>query len=631
MSNNPTLDTAQTLRAEGIAAIPVSETKQPTLGRWQQYQHSLPSPAALDMWFARGGNLALIAGDVQCIDFDTKYSPTAYDDFCALACECGLSDIVSRCILQKTPSGGRHLVFKSARNMGNLKLAKCENGNVAIETRGDGGYFLIAPSKGYQILRGSFAAIPEITQSERDALLEVARYFDARPKNREADARTQYPSAGDDYDAKADVPALLAAHGWQKVGAYGWRRPGKRDGISATWDKVPGRFYVFTTSTDFESEHVYRPWHVYAVLEHHGDFSAAAKALAAQGYGAPTIPTAQATTAQTFAERARKSPLAPSEPARPLPTPRLYSDAVRRPEAVIRPEEVVCGIVHRGCKLILSAPSKARKSWIMLDLGISVAAGARWLGYETVQTPVLHVDFELLEPFFLDRVSQIIEAKFGHHPDLPYYTLCLRGLRTSAGAIVETVKNFVRSNKVGLIIFDPVYRLATGLDENKAADVSELLFALEELAKESGAAIAFAHHYAKGNAGAKESIDRASGSGVWARDPDALMMLTPHEVDGAYVLESHLRNCPPQQSVVIQWSTPIFERNTLLSPDALKGTEKDKKKRTFTTMDLIAAMAVLKVENIDKTNCAKLAQIMGASQAQVIRLWTAVKKQTREN
>ncbi len=90
---------------------------------------------------------------------------------------------------------------------------------------------------------------------------------------------------GDDYDARGDFSALLVAHGWTKC-AGGWTRPGKTVGLSATFDKVPGRFYVFSSSVSgFAPQHVYRPWHVYAILEHGGNFSDAAKALGEKGFG----------------------------------------------------------------------------------------------------------------------------------------------------------------------------------------------------------------------------------------------------------------------------------------------------------------------------------------------------------
>lgn len=90
---------------------------------------------------------------------------------------------------------------------------------------------------------------------------------------------------GDDYDLRGDLASLLRSHGWTEAGEKRWRRPGKTNGISATWDIVPRRFYVFSDATDFAPNHVYRPWHVFAVLECGGDFRRAASELAKHGFG----------------------------------------------------------------------------------------------------------------------------------------------------------------------------------------------------------------------------------------------------------------------------------------------------------------------------------------------------------
>ncbi len=90
---------------------------------------------------------------------------------------------------------------------------------------------------------------------------------------------------GDDYDQRGDFRGLLLKHGWSPVGKHGWRRPDKGDGISATFDHVPGRFYVFSSSTAFSPGHTYRPWHAYAILEHGGDFVSAARSLSQNGFG----------------------------------------------------------------------------------------------------------------------------------------------------------------------------------------------------------------------------------------------------------------------------------------------------------------------------------------------------------
>jgi hypothetical protein len=99
---------------------------------------------------------------------------------------------------------------------------------------------------------------------------------------------------GDYYDASGDFPGLLLKYGWTSPGGGStrWRRPGKPHGVSATLNEVPGRFHVFSSNAaPLEAGKTYRPWHVFAILEHSGDFKAAAQALAAQGYGEPRTRT----------------------------------------------------------------------------------------------------------------------------------------------------------------------------------------------------------------------------------------------------------------------------------------------------------------------------------------------------
>src|ERR1051326_1856867 len=79
-----------------------------------------------------------------------------------------------------------------------------------------------------------------------------------------------------------------------------------------------------------------------------------------------------------------------------------------------------------------------------------------------------------------------------------------------------------------------------------------------------------ASHFAKGNASAKESIDRISGSGVFARDPDSLITFTKHEEEGAFTVEMVLRNLPPVEPFVVRWHPPLFRRADELDPTKLK-------------------------------------------------------------
>lgn len=146
------------------------------------------------------------------------------------------------------------------------------------------------------MLIGGPASIPTITREERDALHHLFSMFDEIPKveylAEEIKTKPDGPlSPGDDYNRKVSWNQILEPLGWTKVystrdGVTAWRRPGKSEGISATTNHAgTDKFYCFTTSSVFESETSYSKFAAYALIEHNGDFRAAAKALRALGYG----------------------------------------------------------------------------------------------------------------------------------------------------------------------------------------------------------------------------------------------------------------------------------------------------------------------------------------------------------
>lgn len=335
------LQASQLLNAHGVSCIPCNGDKTPRISSWSQYRTTLPTPEELSRWFVTEQKIALIAGKVQCIDFDDKYSKGIYGRFCARAEETGIEDLLAGLILQKTPSGGFHLVFQCESRITNLKLAQKENHETLIETRGDGGYFLIAPSEGYTLLAGDWSSIPTISKEDRDALLNLARTFDEHPPAEAHPEPTQPHSGphsctpGDDYDFRADLPGLLRKHGWKQAGRDNkyWTRPGKSKGISASWDVVPGRFFVFSSSTEFEPQHVYRPWHVYAILECGKDYARAAGELRRQGFGgvSPAKSTHSGVLPDDWMPGIEQAPESQSiDPSGEAPTTETREDKLRR-------------------------------------------------------------------------------------------------------------------------------------------------------------------------------------------------------------------------------------------------------------------------------------------------------------
>jgi hypothetical protein len=308
---------ADYLRA-GLCVLPaILAEKRPALVGWKQYQRRLPTERQVRTWFAEDAPLCVLAGAVsghlEMIDFD--HAGELFDRWRELVAS-EAPALLERLVVERSQSGGRHVVYRcETPSSGNRKLAQrtiavgsadpvgiagkryvprpvgdhFEITLTLIETRGEGGLFLCAPTPGYVLEHGSFQAIPVLTEAERSLLIEAACTL-----NETLPSVVQTPPGafahgrpGDDFNERGDIRELLHRHGWKLVrggeNEY-WRRPGKDQGWSATLrDRV---LFVFSSNAvPFEPDRAYSPFSVYALLEHAGDFAAAAAALRNEGFG----------------------------------------------------------------------------------------------------------------------------------------------------------------------------------------------------------------------------------------------------------------------------------------------------------------------------------------------------------
>ena len=304
---NPLLSSALAYTRAGLSVIPCDRRrKQPRLQRWKPYQDRPPTPFEVWRWFGpwtQADALAVItggvSGDLEVIDFD---APALFAQWATALTQYDTT-LLARLPVVQTQRGGYHVYYRcDAAISGNQKLAvdpaKPGGKFTLIETRGAGGYVLAPPSAGYTVLQGDLTAIPFLSCEERAALLDTARQFSRVPLTcapRTAMTPWRYaPHAhrpGDDYNRRGDVAGVLERHGWRCVRhvheATYWRRPGKRLGHSATYNYRDSRcFYVFTSNAPpFDPARAYSPFAVFALLEHGGDYHAAASALRRLGYG----------------------------------------------------------------------------------------------------------------------------------------------------------------------------------------------------------------------------------------------------------------------------------------------------------------------------------------------------------
>ena len=184
--------------------------------------------------------------------------------------------------------------------------------------------------------------------------------------------------------------------------------------------------------------------------------------------------------------------------------------------------ELIEGILRQGHKMLLVSSSKAGKTFALIELAISIAEGRRWFGFRCKQGRVLYLNMELDEASFDDRVKKVYEAQGIENKHLDNIDIVhLRGRIERLDKMVPQINRTISGKKYAAVILDPTYKLGIG-DENAAEQVTLFCNAIDKIAN-TGASVIYAHHHSKGAQGGKASMDRASGSGVFARDADALL------------------------------------------------------------------------------------------------------------
>ena len=238
-----------------------------------------------------------------------------------------------------------------------------------------------------------------------------------------------------------------------------------------------------------------------------------------------------------------------------------------------------------GSKMSVGGDSKGFKSWSLMNLALSVGYNLKWMGFSTSRSKVLVCNFEIAAPFSRQRLNVIAKARGIAQEKGRIDIWNLRGYSAPYDVICPQIIDRVRGGGYGLIILDPLYKLYGDSDENSARDVARLLNAIEEVTVETGAAVAYGSHFSKGNQSGKKSIDRVSGSGVFARDPDTLVTFTRHEEEGCFTVETVARNFPPPDRFVVRWDYPLFKVDDSLDPDKLE--TRTSRETTFTAEQLL--------------------------------------------
>lgn len=214
-----------------------------------------------------------------------------------------------------------------------------------------------------------------------------------------------------------------------------------------------------------------------------------------------------------------------------LPDPESLSDVwIDMPPLA---DPLIDGILRKGHKLLLAGPSKAGKSFALIELCCAIAEGRHWLGWKCAQGKILYVNLELDRASCLHRFHDVYE-KLGWRPQ-NVSNIDIWNLRGASMPMDQLAKKLIRRAQKKdyiAVIIDPIYKVITG-DENSADQMAHFCNQFDKVCTELGCAVIYCHHHSKGHQGDKRSMDRASGSGVFARDPDALIDLIELEITDA--------------------------------------------------------------------------------------------------
>jgi hypothetical protein len=304
------------------------------------------------------------------------------------------------------------------------------------------------------------------------------------------------------------------------------------------------------------------------------------------------------------------------------------SDSFMR-KNIPKPSILIEGVLYQGGKMSFNAGSKVGKTWNLLKLGLSVSEGLQWLGHNTTKTKVLFINFELQDHVIQERVRMVKNDILPNTDTTNFFLLNMRDVDMRPEKLLPALLDLadkLKDSGFGMVIFDPIYKMYDyEMDENSASDVAHLLNTLEMFASKTGASVVYSHHYAKGGQAGKESIDRASGSGVFARDPDAIVNITAledNDENTSYRVDMQLRCFKPVKPFGIR----ILEGHiTLDSTLKLNNIKKPGQyKPVYSDRDILKVLSVKPYTTSELIRAVK--EETGMSESKFYELFKDVKK-----
>jgi len=250
---------------------------------------------------------------------------------------------------------------------------------------------------------------------------------------------------------------------------------------------------------------------------------------------------------------------------------------------------LIDGVLRQGHKMLLAGPSKAGKSYSLIELCCAIAEGRDWLGFSCTRGRILYVNLELDRASCLHRFKDVYAALGWAPNNLGNIDIWnLRGKSVPMDKLApKLIRRASKKNYIAIVI-DPIYKIITG-DENSADQMAHFCNQFDKVCTELGCAVIYCHHHSKGGQGGKKSMDRASGSGVFARDPDALLDLIELELNDDIKAHERQKAAAKAYLDILQKAIPNWQDEVSQDDICSERAMHDACKRLLSQPTLIAA------------------------------------------
>jgi hypothetical protein len=187
---------------------------------------------------------------------------------------------------------------------------------------------------------------------------------------------------------------------------------------------------------------------------------------------------------------------------------------------------------------IVGGPAKCGKTWLALDMAVSLASGTPCLGlyHPTRRGRVLLYAAEDSQSILKQRIEAICRHRKLSLNNLEIFAITADRLRLDLASHQKRLTHTVEQLNPDLLLLDPLVRLHR-IDENNAGEVSTLLDYLRTLQRQHNLAITLVHHTRKNCSSTHpgQALRGSSDLHAWVdaglylrRKNDHLMLLVEH-------------------------------------------------------------------------------------------------------